>query len=339
MSHEIEIDEATGLAAFVAARETAWHQLGDFEADRLLTVSEAIERAKLAGWEVRGVPSGAMLKPGLDGWVSVPKRHYPARVSPFNGELEVLGNQTVGQGFAFFQNENLGQFAEEVAGLFGDEQVVSAAGSMMRGTRVFITLALEGFTVLGEDAHDQWLTVMNGHDGRMNLTGFTGAVRVVCKNTADWALKGTTNRVQIRHSGDMIAKATEAAKILTVARDWATEYNKLAEELAAQKMTDLTFAKMIRANFVPKPAEDASPQMKARRDADFEAIVANFKTSPTTEVGRGTKWAALNAITEWAEWGRRGDLLTEKAATANLFGKGPTSPAVLRAKAVKVLTR
>lgn len=335
MSHEIEIDEATGLAAFVAARESAWHQLGDFQADRLLTVSEALDRAHLAGWDVHGVPSGALLKPGLDGWVSVPKRHYPVRTSPFNGELEVLGNQTVGQGFAFFQNENLATFAEDIAGLFGDEQVVSAAGSLMRGTRAFITLALEGFTVLGEDAHEQWLTVMNGHDGRMNLIGFTGAVRVVCKNTADWALQATTNRVQVRHSGDMPAKATEAAKVLTVARDWAAEYGKLAEELAAQKLTDLTFSKIVRANFVAKPAADASSRTKAARDRDFDTIMYNFRESPTTEVGRGTKWAALNAITEWAEWGRGGDLNTEKAATANIFG----NPAKVRAKAVKVLTK
>lgn len=336
MSHAIEIDQATGIAAFVAARETAWHRLGDFQADRLLTVAEAGERAHLSSWDVRLVPSGGLIDPADPlSWAEVPGAMFPVRTNPFTGQPEVLGKNVVGPNFAVFQNEETMEFAAEVAGVFGDEEIVSAAGSIMGGTRVFVTLSLEGFTILGEDAHGQWLTAMNGHDGSQALMAWTGAVRAVCKNTIDWGLAATKNRVSVRHSGDIQAKSREAAKVLDVARDWAKAYGTWAEELASQKITDKAFEKIVRTEFVPEPKAEDSLRTKNRLDRDFSTIVANFRTSPTCETGRGTRWAALNAITEWAEFGRPGDQTTSKAAEMNLFG----TPASIRSKAVKVLTK
>ena len=90
--HAIEIDQATGIAAFVAARETAWHRLGDFVADRLITVEEAHRLAHLADWNVHLVPAGGLIDPTDPlSWTEVPKVMWPVRTNPFNGQLEVLG--------------------------------------------------------------------------------------------------------------------------------------------------------------------------------------------------------------------------------------------------------
>lgn len=335
MSHAIEIDQTTGLANFVAAREEAWHRLGDFQADRLLTIAEAGDRAHLTGWDVRLVPVGGLVDPSDPlSWQVVEGKRQPVRTNPHTGEPEVLGREQVGPNYQVWQNEATLEFAQQIAGVFGDEQIVSAAGSMMGGTRIFACLSLEGFTVLGEDAHSQWLTVMNGHDGTLNLTGLTGATRVVCRNTADWALQETTNVVRIRHSGNMAAKVEEAAHALEVARNWATAYGKMAEDLARQSMTEKAFQKMIGKAYDLEPSATDGNRTKARKARDLEALTWNYMVSPTTEIGRGTKWGALNAITEWAEHGRPGDQTTEKAATLNLFG----TPALARAKAVKILT-
>jgi phage/plasmid-like protein (TIGR03299 family) len=336
MSHEIEIDQATGIAAFVAAREEAWHRLGDFEADRLLTIGEATERAHLADWDVHLVPSGGLLDPADPlSWTVVEGKALPARTNPFTGALELLGNEQVGDGYQVWQNEATAGFAQQIMGLFGDEHIVSAAGSIMGGTRVFYTLALEGFTVLGEDAHRQWLSVINDHTGALALTAIAGATRVVCKNTADWAIAGLDPKVKVRHSGDMVVKVSEAARALEVARDWSTAYAKMGEDLARQKMTDNQFRKMIEGAFVEPVKDGDSVRVANRKTRDLDTLMWNFTTSPTTETGRGTRYAALNAITEWAEWGRPGDLTTEKAAIANVFG----TAAMIRSKAVKVLVK
>jgi phage/plasmid-like protein (TIGR03299 family) len=335
MSHAIEIDQATGIASFVAAREEAWHRLGDYQADRLLSIAEATDRAHLGGWDVHLVPVGALVDPSDPlSWTEVEGKRQPVRTNPHSGNLEVLGREQVGVNYQVFQNEATAAFAAQVAGVFGDEQIVSAAGSIMGGTRVFYCLALEGFTVLGEDAHNQWLTVMNGHDGSLNLTGLTGATRVVCKNTADWALAESTNVVRIRHSGNMEAKVEEAAHALEVARDWSTAYAKMAEHLASQKMSEKAFTTLVGKAYDLEVKTTDGNRTKARKTRDLEALTWNYAVSPTTEIGRGTKWAALNAITEWAEHGRPGDPTTDKAATLNLFG----TPAQARAKAVKILT-
>jgi phage/plasmid-like protein (TIGR03299 family) len=334
MSHAIEIDQTTGLANFVAAREEAWHRLGDFQADRLLTITEATERAHLADWDVHLVPVGALVDPSDPlSWTEVEGKRQPVRTNPHTGNLEVLGREQVGVNFQVFQNEATAEFAQQITGVFGNEEIVSAAGSIMGGTRVFYTLSLEGFTVLGEDAHSQWLAVMNGHDGSQSLVGWTGATRAVCKNTIDWGLAETTNVVKVRHSGDMHAKAGEAARTLEVARDWATAYGQFAESLAGQKMTAKAFDKVVTKAYGLEVTAADGNRTKARKARDLETLQWIYTTSPTTEVGRGTKWAALNAITEWAEHYRPGDQTTEKAATLNLFG----TPAQVRAKAVKIL--
>jgi phage/plasmid-like protein (TIGR03299 family) len=315
----------------IAARTPAWQRLGA-EFPDLLTVDQALDGAGLKGWNVRGVPAGALLDPSDPlSWTEVPDKVHPVRDLP-DGGVAMLGRDTVTTGYQFWQNEQLGEFAQQIAGVFGDEQIVSTAGSFEDGTKTFLCLSLEGFTVLGDDAHDQFLTVATGHNGSLSLCGMTGAVRVICRNTFQASL-GQANKVTVKHQGDMIAKAGEAATVLAVARDWAKEYQGLAERLASQKISDRQFETIVRKGFVPEPAKDATPRVRNRADRDFETIVANFRTSPTTETGRGTRWAALNAITEWAEWGRPGDLTTEKSAVANLFG----TVEVIRAKAVKVL--
>jgi phage/plasmid-like protein (TIGR03299 family) len=263
-------------------------------------------------------------------WTAEPNKVRPVRDTRTGPTF--LGHDEVGTGFQFWQNEQTAEFAQQIAGVFGDEQMVTTAGEFEGGAKVFFCLGLEGFTVLGEDAIDQWLTVANGHNGSLALTATTGGTRVVCRNTFDMAMH-QANKVTVRHQGDMIAKADQAALVLGVARDWAKELGEFAETLASQKMTDKAFEKIVRTEFVKDVAKDATARVTNRHDRDLETLLATFRTSPTTEVGRGTKWAAFNAITEWAEWGRPGDLTTEKAAIANVQGTG----AQIRAKAAKVL--
>lgn len=318
-----------------ADRKAAWARLGisPEDGENYWTLAEAIREAGLADWNVRGVPSGGLLDPTDPlSWTEVPNKVRPVRDTA--GGPQFLGTDEVGSGFQFWQNEQTAQFAQDIAGLFGDERVVTTAGDFKGGAEVFFCLSLAGFTVLGEDAHDQYLTVANGHNGSLALTATTGVIRVVCRNTFEMAL-GMPNAVRVKHQGDMIAKTEAAAEVLQVARDWSKAYGEFAESLAAQPMTDRQFEKIVRDNFVAKPDDNASLRTKNRAERDFEVLMATFRNSPTTETGRGTRWAGFNAITEWAEWGRPGDLSTEKAAIANLEGTGAT----IRAKAVKVLAK
>jgi len=315
----------------IAARQPAWQRLGAEFSD-LLTTQEALDNAGLSDWNVRGVPSGGQIDPDDPlSWTAVESKMRPVRDTEDGPAF--LGKDEVGSGFQFWQNEQTAEFAQQVAGVFGDERIVSTAGFFENGAKVFLCLELDGFTVLGEDAHNQYLTVANGHNGGLALTAVTGAIRVVCRNTFDGSLH-QSNKVAIRHQGDMLAKAGEAAMVLGVARDWNKAYGRLAEELASQPMSVRQFERGIRSEFIKPVPVDATPRVRNRNDRNFETVMANFTSSPTTEVGRGTRWAGLNAITEWVEWGRPGDLSTERAAVANLFGSGVT----LRAKALKVMT-
>src|SRR4029079_10046221 len=83
MAHQIEAF-ADGTAAFVTARQDAWHRLGTVTAE-CLSAAEVLQIASLGGWNVRkerlqAAQSGAL----------VPERYAITRVHPKTGQREGL---------------------------------------------------------------------------------------------------------------------------------------------------------------------------------------------------------------------------------------------------------
>lgn len=333
--HALEMNPMTGEYAFAAGRDTAWHRLGDFTADRLLTIDEAVEKSRLANWNVHTVPAGGLIDPNDPlSWTPVPGKAVTVRHNPWTGEKQIV--DVVGENYQPIQNEWLAEFMGRLISQAGNDQCVSAAGSIMEGRRAFITMAFpEEITVAGEDAHNLWLSGITSHDGSMAMTTIAGLTRVVCKNTADWALQGADPKHKVRHSGNTQGKVQEAREVLGIAHRYAEAYTREMEALLAERLTDKAFEKMMDKAFGLEVDEDDTVRVANRKNRDRDVLSYLWKNSPTTEVGRGTKYAAVNAVTEWAEWGRPGDLSTEKAAVSNLFG----NTAILRAKGFKVLAK
>lgn len=335
--HNLESNPLTGEYAMVAARRIPWHRLGDFEADRLLSLDEAAERAHLTNWQVRPSPLYRRLESGV--YVEIDDKVAAIRTNPWgadaaeaNDGTDYLG--TVGSGIAQFQNEQLMEFVGALIDAVGTDQCVSAAGSIAGGRRVFVSLELpEEMTVAGVP-HRTFLAGLTSHDGSMSLTTAATETNVVCQNTFDAVVRGQDPKHKVRHRGNMAAKVQEAREHIGLVWKWAEAYKAEMEALATQTMTDKAFEKIIAgAGWAPKVEKDDTPRVANRKERDREVLTYLFRKSDTTEPYRGTKAAGLMAITEWAEWGRPGDLSTERAAVSNLFG----TTAQIRQKAVKIL--
>lgn len=329
MAHEIEIHPETQQAAFVAARESAWHGLGQFKGDGLLTVPDALRDGFMANWAVHTEPLFFDLATGLapEGTKpedlpfvaqEVPGHFAVVRTNPFDGVTrDVLG--VVGHQYKVIQNEEMAAFAEAVLDVSG--AYVSAAGSLKGGRRAFMTLTMpEGFTVGGQDAHDLWFTVATGHDGSLALTGFIGALRVVCQNTLTWGMRTALTKVSIHHSGNLADKMAQAKQALGVVNTWREAVSAGLEGMLATQMTTDEFQAIVEANFAPIPA-GASRTITERRTEDRNQLVELFTKSETNEFGRGTRLGAYNSITEWAEFFAPKDPTTEAARTASVMGE------------------
>lgn len=289
----------------VSAREVPWHRIGTVT-DVAMTAKEAAELAELNDWQVH-----KEIVTTASGLI-IPDKYATVRNHPSKGP-SVLG--VVGDRYQVVQNET----AFEVLDYIVDESGAhyETAGSLADGKRVFMSMKMpEGIMVAGEDAHDVYLLATNSHDGSSSFTVAVTPVRVVCQNTLTMALQRARQRYSIRHTESADGRIHEARQALALTFTYLDEFNDELTAMLDQSMTDEAFEKFTKA-LIPESTSEHEGWKRRVTDAR-EAIEMLFRESETNEFGRGTKYAAYNAATEYADWylpvkGNDPDLRAERA--------------------------
>lgn len=296
MAHNIET-LADGTAAFASARVTPWHHLGVVTTDAM-TAEDALRLARL-DWTVHKSTepiSAPVLTP--DGVVTITHhdRYMTYRQNPATAAYEALG--TVGTRYTPIQNAEAFAFLNTLVDEAGAH--FETAGSLDHGRRVFMSMKLPGtITIGGVDNLDLYLLAWNRHDGLGAFNVVATPVRVVCQNTLTAGLHAAKASWSIRHTASATGRVQEARETLGLAFAYADELAAEAEALVSQSMTRGEFARFIQqlvpAGPSPSPrklgnTERVRGEIEALWDADTQANV------------RGSRWAAWNAVTEWADW-------------------------------------
>lgn len=323
MPDEIEVaQDGSGRAAFAAFDgQPAWHRLGELR-DEPAGTDEALKVSHCAGWNVHKVKIFGQKqdKAGITGrTINFAKDFGTVRTNPFTGELEGLG--TVGKLWTPVQNEEaaaLGDmFMEELGGAKWHTM-----GSLEDGRKVFMSLKLpDGVRINGEDQVDIYLIIANAHDGTGALMLLLSPVRPVCGNTLDMAIKAAKQRWSLRHVGDMEEKMEVVRDSLSLSFRYIAEFVRVAEKMAADLYSDDDMLLMLK-QLIPDPKGE-SEGWRVRAEGQRHSIMDLFKNAPTCEFARGTKWAAYNAVAEYADWHRSGS--PERIARESL-GIGVNQP-------------
>ena len=159
MAHEIETFD-DGTAAFFTARHDAWHRLGVTTRD-CLTAEQVMATAQLGGWNVHTVPLTAtdLTADGVT-TLPVPDHFATVRTHPVTGKPDVLG--VVGSGYTVVQNEEhcelLNLLVDEAGAHF------ETAGSLRGGRETFVTMKLpQSITLAGHQRLRRRRAVPGGH--------------------------------------------------------------------------------------------------------------------------------------------------------------------------------
>ena len=294
MAHELEMGE-NGQVSFASRIAPAWHNLGTvFEGE--LSTSEMLETAHLNNWNVRlekiTYPENYTCKKDA---FSVIRNH------PFNGNPDVLA--VVGERYKVLQNEELFSFGD---GLTDGGATWETAGSIKDGKVVFGSLSVPREFILDpQGANDKtvtYLLVHTSHDGSTALQANITPVRVVCQNTLNMALKDTKQSFKVRHTQTISGRMAEAQRVLGLTNTHMDEFEKLARELFETEITNAQFGKLV-ADLYPKP-DELSKMASTKYDAKMDTIMNLYKVAGTQDNIRGTKWGALNALTERVDYFR-----------------------------------
>lgn len=293
---------ANGQAAFVSAREDAYHHLGTVLPDSF-TAEEAMKHGLLANWKLRKTPIMADLGESVDEdgvvtrlTVPVPDRFAIVRDNPVTaGQVDVLGD--VGKAYQIIQNEDLGSLINALVDESGAH--FETAGSLDGGKKVFLSMRMPGhIKVGGVDRIDNYISVMTSHDGSTSTSFSAHPVRVTCKNTLNMAFGGQNPTFRIRHTiGAHKIIMAQAREALDFTFNFLDGFQEEANQLINTTMTQTEFEKIIAAEF--GAPEDAPAPTITRTNNKLDQIASLFADSQTHADVRGTAWAGLNALTEW----------------------------------------
>ncbi|MCI0689213.1 MAG: DUF932 domain-containing protein [Sporichthyaceae bacterium] len=296
MSHELETF-ADGSAAFVSARQSAWHRLGTVTAG-CLTAEEAMRAAYLAGWNVRKLAMTATeLTPNGVNVLEVADHYATARTNPKTGRAEILG--VVGSDYHPIQNEQNCEFLDLLVDQAGAH--FETAGSLRGGRQTFVTMKLpQTMRLAGVDDLELNLAALNSHDGSSKFRVIVTPVRIVCANTQRMALRHAQSEFAVRHTAGATARVAEARQILRLTWAYAEAFEAEARRLVEQPLTDTQFTAVVDTLWQP-PKRDASARARTLHRNRSNQLAYLFNGAGTQAGIRGTRWAGLQAITEYLD--------------------------------------
>lgn len=348
MAHELEMF-SDGTGSFFSARQDPWHRLGIVTASAL-TAEDAMTTARL-DWKVDKVPVYAGITiPEIitdDGvtaatiqQIPVPGKWATVRLHPETGLPDPLG--VVGDSYTVVQNIENAEFLNALVGEAGAH--FETAGSLNGGRRTFISMKVPGdVKVGGHDAVDQYLVATNSHDGSSAFQVLITPVRVVCANTLSWALKQTTNTIKIRHTSGATNAVRQARDVMGITNSFMAEFEAMANGLIAQKFSKREFGQLVDKIWVPTLEKTKTGEKETKGTLDRREALYGLWVSETQKDIRNTRWAALNAVVEYADWlapvwTKEGTVESDAVARASRIANGTLSVTQPKQRALALLT-
>lgn len=270
MAHEVETMAYAGTVP--------WHGLG-FPVSDDLTPQEMMKAAG-CDWKVE---KRQLMFNTKDGLKFVPKKEALVRSSD-NSYLD-----TVGLNWNPLQNEDAFAFFKDFVSK-GDMQM-HTAGSLQDGKIVWaLAKVADTFEPVKGDKIESYILLVNPHVRGKAIEARSTPIRVVCKNTMNFALSTTSSRrITVNHNQQW--DENYVIEMLGLAKKSAAIYSEKAAFLANKFYNDATIDDYFAEVFPHSDTESEEFSKNANRA--HEVLVEQ----PGAELASGSWWSAFNAVT------------------------------------------
>lgn len=326
MAHEIE-------TAFFGG-QGAWHGLGTVIEEDVIEAARAIELAGLDWqvevWPLVAYPPSEQDPDGVDVGVNVAEGFASVRTS----DRKILG--VVGPSWTPIQNREMFDLGESLVD--SSEAKWHTAGSLRGGSRVWALMKLpKDVKIAGmeDEKIDPFVCLTMGHDGGMALRAIVTPVRVVCMNTLSLALSTADRMHVVRHTPNAEGRMQEARDVLGISFKYFDAIEELGNTLVGRKMTRTSMETFLTRLVPLAPTVSLDSQKAKNVETAREAIRSIAADADNLGNVRGTEWAALQAVIEYDDYGRRvrGD---EQKQAETRFERAMFKP-VLKNRALRIL--
>lgn len=329
MAHNIDMSNGRANIAFLGSRNDVWHSLGQ-EMKNGMTIEQWQAAAGL-DWSCIKVPAIADCSALGMGHMPIADRSFTVR-SDNGAMLGYVSGEDEARGYKIVQPYDvLSWFAEYIA--VDSRFELDTAMSLKGGSLICATAKFNGpIDVMGEN-HKARLLMSTSFDGSYSTTNSMTMTRVVCNNTLDVALTDKRAVVKTRHSTNF--KPEHVAKELADMAASVEQYKVMAEAMASHHLSNTDIAAFFRA-CLDIPMSATRDNISTKKANQFQAIGDAYQRTLAEGTEQGTAWAAMNAITRYADHDkttRNGDSPQEARFLSSQFGSGKA----LKAKAFGLL--
>jgi phage/plasmid-like protein (TIGR03299 family) len=323
------IDETTGRAAIAYAGQTPWHGLG-----RQLTAGASIDTwTEEAGLAYTVLSSDVLYNtPATSEPQAWPERKVLHR-SDTGAPLAVVSKD-----YNVVQPAQVMDFFRKLADIGGFQ--METAGALSHGKRVWALASVgEGAPVVDGDVVKPYLLLGTSYDGTMATVAKFTAIRVVCNNTITPAVNSTQDEinkgyikssVRVLHSERFDADAVrlQLGIVSNQFERFLVQSRQLAGVPMSTEQADAFIQELLKPYHASAVAINESRAYKRIMD-----LFANRKAIGADIAGvSGTRWAALNAVTQLVDHERgRG---TNTRLESAWFGTG----AAMKNRALELLS-
>lgn len=287
MAHQIERNKLTNKAEIAYTGDRPWHGLGQ-ELDQNASIEEWVEAAQM-NWEVLGSPVHFNVPNG--DLVQFPGQQVLYR-SDCKTPLAVVSDE-----FRVVQPKEVLEFFRDLVEIY--DMKLSVAGCLFGGKRFWATAETGRVAeiVPGDEVRGQ-LVLMTGVDGTLATTAKFVSTRVVCNNTLQIAMNESGAR-QSRRTHRQVFDSREMKLDLGLLNDSWAQYVQNMQKLTKIKMTDdqaFKFYKELVAR--EKELEDSEAEVSRATKKACDDLMYRLRNGLGADMGRGTAWNVLNAVTE-----------------------------------------
>lgn len=219
------------------------------------------------------------------------------RYDEYNGEL--LGGTVYGVVSNRYQPVQNHEGFEFIDALFGQEGFeIETAGHFDDGKIVWLEAKLPERVMSGENIMP-YLVFTNRHDGRGSVRIFLSPVRIICKNTLNYAIKKAQNRnFSVRHTTNAVEMLQEATKILQNYNAYLDAMNKIIENQKRVLLSDGHFDQLISRVFPIKESDKDSVKERIKLNRDEVRAIYNSADDLSGREKSGFRF--VNAVSDWA---------------------------------------
>jgi hypothetical protein len=213
--------------------------------------------------------------------------------------LGVVG--VVGSRYKTIQNSEAFDFCTNLVD--DGDALFEAAGSLGGGKKVFMAMRLpREIKIGGQDLVNQYLLVTNTHDGTEPLIATITSVRFACTNQIAGITRDAHSQFRFRHSASTMGRLQDAREALALSWEYTNEFEQLANRLLDTPMSDYEFKKFIDAQFPIKVNADEPSKKAVTVNDNMKSELVELWKSETQASIANTRWAAYNAVVEYADW-------------------------------------